>query len=276
MPLPALAAGLITAAVPSVLNTIGGLIGAGQQSNKNMELAKYQSAQNMKMAQYQYAQDMKMMQYQNQYNSPAAQMARYEAAGLNKNLVYGQGSPGNMQQAPKYPDLKYPDIRQADYQSAFAGIGTQLLQNQLLAAQVDLTKNKADESGVKQDLIKAQTNLTNANPYLNKGYVSAMVTNLESIAKLKEQEATVMTNYIAPKDGERGGEFGMIKMVKELELLEQKYRLGQSDKAIKAKILESKEFQNELQEIQVKWMKDKEITPQHIYQGIMLLLSKMM
>lgn len=30
------------------------------------------------------------------YNSPAAQMARYEEAGLNPNLIYGQGTPGNV------------------------------------------------------------------------------------------------------------------------------------------------------------------------------------
>lgn len=32
---------------------------------------------------------------QNEYNTPQAQMARLEAAGLNKNLMYGQGTTGN-------------------------------------------------------------------------------------------------------------------------------------------------------------------------------------
>lgn len=31
----------------------------------------------------------------NAYNTPSAQMARYGAAGLNPNLIYGQGTPGN-------------------------------------------------------------------------------------------------------------------------------------------------------------------------------------
>ena len=31
----------------------------------------------------------------NSYNSPQSQMSRYGAAGLNPNLVYGQGTPGN-------------------------------------------------------------------------------------------------------------------------------------------------------------------------------------
>jgi len=32
---------------------------------------------------------------QNEYNSPAAQMARFKAAGLNPNLIYGRGDAGN-------------------------------------------------------------------------------------------------------------------------------------------------------------------------------------
>lgn len=38
----------------------------------------------------------------NQYNSPQAQMARYGAAGLNPNLIYGQGTPGNQPSAVPY------------------------------------------------------------------------------------------------------------------------------------------------------------------------------
>lgn len=265
MPLPALAAGLITAAVPSILNTVGGLFGAGQQSNRNMELAKYQADQNMKMAQFQYANDMRMMQYQNQYNSPAAQMGRYEAAGLNKNLVYGQGSPGNMQQAPRYPDLKYPDIKTADYQSAFAGLGTQLLQNQLLAAQANLTENKADESGVKRDLMRAQKALIEANPYLNAGYVESFVANMEATAALKKM-AVPFTEIMQQKAIE--------KITEEIALLDQKFKLGTQDAQIKAQIIQSKEYQNALQAIQVKWMSDGELNAEHIRLGVMMLLGK--
>lgn len=46
----------------------------------------------------------------NAYNTPQAQMARYKAAGLNPNLVYGQGTPGN-QPAPAQYDA--PQIAEA-------------------------------------------------------------------------------------------------------------------------------------------------------------------
>lgn len=50
--------------------------------------------------QQQFAQ--KMIQQQNEYNSPVAQMQRYAQAGLNPNLVYTQGTPGNQTSIPSY------------------------------------------------------------------------------------------------------------------------------------------------------------------------------
>lgn len=38
----------------------------------------------------------------NAYNAPAAQMARYSAAGLNPNLIYSQGTPGNQTSATPF------------------------------------------------------------------------------------------------------------------------------------------------------------------------------
>lgn len=52
----------------------------------------------------------KMVREQNEYNSPAQQMARYRAAGLNPNLIYGQGNSGN-QSAPVSQVV--PDVAEA-------------------------------------------------------------------------------------------------------------------------------------------------------------------
>lgn len=49
-----------------------------------------------------YQRDMEMWRIQNEYNSPSSQMARYQAAGLNPNLIYGQGSSGNATGMPSY------------------------------------------------------------------------------------------------------------------------------------------------------------------------------
>jgi hypothetical protein len=65
---------------------------------------------NLNLAKYQY--DLQQQQYDkaNAYNTPAAQMQRFKDAGLNPNLIYGQGNPGNSPNVlPQYhaPEMRY-------------------------------------------------------------------------------------------------------------------------------------------------------------------------
>ncbi len=54
------------------------------------------------------AQNIKFWNMQNAYNTPAQQMARFKDAGLNPNLIYGKGTPGNAEQitGAKAPDYE--------------------------------------------------------------------------------------------------------------------------------------------------------------------------
>lgn len=49
----------------------------------------------------QYERDIEQRDYSNWYNSPENQMKRFEEAGLNPNLIYGQGTAGNQSGTPK-------------------------------------------------------------------------------------------------------------------------------------------------------------------------------
>lgn len=93
----------------SVLNTIGNVIGkiapaiplagAALDALSNASTNKA----NMKLAQYQWEKNVEMWNMQNQYNSPFAQMQRLKDAGLNPNMVYGNGSAANVSKdAPSY------------------------------------------------------------------------------------------------------------------------------------------------------------------------------
>lgn len=249
-------------ALPGVVNTIGNLFGAHQQGQLNQKYAATEHKYNMEL-----------LKYQLDYNAPKSQMQRYIDAGLNPNLIYGQGTPGNMESAPKYPNIQAPNI-----QAALGNLGTQYQQARLMSAQTNMITQKTEESGVKQDLMRAQENLVKANPYMRKEYVDAMVLQLTSVAKMKEQEKSFMLGYQQSTVGTdiTFRPAGMMKMEAELNALMQKVGLQEADSKIKAKILESKGFQNALQEIQVKWMKDADITPQHIYLFIQMLMSKML
>lgn len=240
-------------------NIMSQLFGQHKQNEKNAELAETEFRRNMEMTQYQL-----------DWNSPVNQMKRFRDAGLNPNLIYGQGSPGNMEKAPEY--------RRPDYAFQMPAVAQAYQQARLLQAQTDLTEVKTDESTIKQDLMRSQNNLVKANPYMRKEYVDSLVTQLSSTARLKEQEADWATGVKSFQVGDRElhGPAGAVKMEAQLNELINRVGLQNADKKIKAEILQSKEFQNALQELQVKWMKDGDITPQHIYQGIMLLLGKLM
>lgn len=58
---------------------------------------------NIKLAEQARQHDVSMWERTNQYNTPQMQMQRFKEAGLNPNLIYGQGSEGNASQAPKAP-----------------------------------------------------------------------------------------------------------------------------------------------------------------------------
>jgi hypothetical protein len=75
---------LIASGGNGIINTASQLFGSGLQNYTNLELSKYQ-----------YSKELDMWNKANEYNTPAAQMQRYKDAGLNPNLIYGQGSSGN-------------------------------------------------------------------------------------------------------------------------------------------------------------------------------------
>lgn len=96
MPVPALAvAGL-------------GMLGSGLSTYFNSRTAKRNTdatnQSNRELAEYAYSKDLEMWQKNNAYNTPASQMERLKNAGLNPNLIYGNGTvTGNTSAStPKY------------------------------------------------------------------------------------------------------------------------------------------------------------------------------
>nr|WAE43621.1 MAG: DNA pilot protein [Microviridae sp.] len=81
-----------------LVNTANQAFGSGLQNSANLKLAKYQ-----------YSNELDMWNKANAYNTPAAQMQRFKDAGLNPNLIYGQGNSGNT--ANVLPRYQAPSIR---------------------------------------------------------------------------------------------------------------------------------------------------------------------
>lgn len=77
----------------------GALSLAGQKyaSDKALEATKETNAANLKLAQFQNDWNIAQWNRQNAYNTPAAQRARYEEAGINPYFALGNIQPGNAQ-----------------------------------------------------------------------------------------------------------------------------------------------------------------------------------
>ncbi|AXH74655.1 MAG: DNA pilot protein [Microviridae sp.] len=135
--------------IPLIASAVGGvasLIGQGAQAKSEADIARENTdktnAANLAAAQNAFAQNHQMWLENNAYNSPQEQMARLKLAGLNPNLVYGNGAVGNA--SGTIPQYQAP--RQSyDYKSAsIAGRIPETIMSfmnlQLQQAQLDNTK----------------------------------------------------------------------------------------------------------------------------------------
>lgn len=138
----------------SSLSSVGGLassviggIGSAIQARKNRKLARelaqkqqdFQSAE----AEKAFQRNVEMWNKQNAYNTPAAQMARLEAAGLNPNLAYGTLGSSAAGAAPSYNAASAVQPSEAVYSDPYQSIsqmGANLNSNALSDAQVAQTR----------------------------------------------------------------------------------------------------------------------------------------
>lgn len=151
--------------VGGIISGVGSLLGglgssamnnkAVQDTNKaNMEIAKYQAQWQQQENEKAYQRSLNMWNLQNEYNSPTQQMARIRAAGLNPNLVYGNGVTGNSAgSTPQYEPAKFNAPTMQAYRGWNLGISdaiSQFLAYRTVKAQVD---NMEAQNG----LIRQQT-----------------------------------------------------------------------------------------------------------------------
>lgn len=151
--------------IGGIISGVGSLLGglgssamnnkAVQDTNKaNMEIAKYQAQWQQQENEKAYQRSLKMWNLQNEYNSPTQQMARVRAAGLNPNLVYGNGVTGNSAgSTPQYEPAKFNAPAMQAYRGWNLGISDAI--SQFLAYRT--AKAQVDNMEAQNSLIRQQT-----------------------------------------------------------------------------------------------------------------------
>lgn len=177
---------ILAAALP-VLKKVGASVGTHMLANRRT--AK-QTRENKKLAQYSFDKNVEMWNMQNEYNSPKNQMKRFSDAGLNPNLMYGKGTPGNATTLPQYQGLESSGTMYGHSMSGLQGIAnvekvkTEVMANQIsndwapamnqmqlslqeaqkgaIQANIMLTRAQAASEGQNFNYKKAQTSYVNA------------------------------------------------------------------------------------------------------------------
>lgn len=151
--------------VGGIISGVGSLLGglgssamnnkAVRDTNKaNMEIAKYQAQWQQQENEKAYQRSLNMWNLQNEYNSPTQQMARIRAAGLNPNLVYGNGVTGNSSgSTPQYEPVKFNAPTMQAYRGWNLGISDAI--SQFLAYRT--VKAQVDNMEAQNSLIRQQT-----------------------------------------------------------------------------------------------------------------------
>lgn len=252
--------GAIIAAIASILTTI--------------ITTDAQKKENRRVMQSQLDAQQQLIQQQNAYNTPSAQMQRLQAGNLNPHLMYGQGSTGNQPSPGAAPSLNAID---------FMGMGSKIgndisggvqntMQNRLTASQIDATNATTLQKGAQTKLNQLQAQVIAKNPLLDDAGFKATIDGLRASAELKTNQSNLTRTQADIADKASG--HTVAKVFKEVELLEQRFKLATLDAKLKAEVLKSKEFQNAILEVQKNFMSDGDITPQHILQFVQLLLMK--
>lgn len=197
-----------------------GLFGLGSSaigaSSSNKQIDKQLAAQkdeneknrayNLQLAQMQNAWNQEQWERENEYNSPVNQMKRFQEAGLNTDLMYGQGSSGNAMQlsggmsagAPSSPQ----DFSALGQKKTIGNVIQDSLNRSLQIAQIDAikanTQKTLNESGLKKieldtkealrlmsgsDAEDLLSKLDNSNPLVRQAVVS--LANMEKDYSLK-------------------------------------------------------------------------------------------
>ena len=186
MPLAEGTAAIVGAGINAAGNVASGLFGKKKAYEYNSKLQREQAQynrqaqerayeQNRALSEYSYDREMQQWERENQanldfwnmqnaYNTPQAQMERYQAAGLNPNLIYGQSNTADQVTAASSPNYQSTPM-QAEQMQGGSGVGDNFsIGDPVMEYYRVLQMQQSLENAEKQGkVLDSQANLNNMN-----------------------------------------------------------------------------------------------------------------
>lgn len=179
------------------------------QARAARKTARENNRSAMELSKFQYSKELEMWNKQNEYNAPKNQMFRFGEAGLNPNLIYGQGNSGNASSMPHYnaPTLRHNFEPMVDLPA-------------MLSAYQDFSMKQAQI-----DNVKANTEKTAVDTYSRNWDLSNMKPYQSEVAQEKARRASTETQISIQKlrnmtADERQKELNIMRSGKSLELMD--------------------------------------------------------
>lgn len=174
---------------------------------------KQQTKNNLELAKYSFDRSMEAWREQSEYNSPLNQLKRYQEAGLNPNLIYGQVNEGNASNPPSMSTPTSARLKTLDTLGAYAQVQNLQADVEVKHAQAanlrESARNQQAQTAynnarqVAQDLQNKITSLNNSLVFENKGaYSSAFLSKYttmtwEAKQAVAKYNSTLLTYDIA-------------------------------------------------------------------------------
>lgn len=205
--------------MPLTFGQAAGLAGISTVGNIAGQLLANRA--NMKLAQYSYEQEREMIRQQNLYNSPAEQIKRYEEAGLNPALIYGNGvsSAGNQSSIARYeaPRMEAPSFGDFLSSAVSAAAQMQMLKKDLELKDVELSNKTVENGLLNQEFMKRQrTNVLESIllgvPDLYNGFSESQIESMRNSPTFRKYEAEAENSITAAQLTKANLDFQKLKV----------------------------------------------------------------
>jgi hypothetical protein len=199
--------------IPSIIQSGSGLAGSIIDYFANKDLQKNAFILNQQQSEYAYGKELEMWNKANAYNSPAQQMQRLQDAGLNPNLVYGNGvAQSTAATLPKYQPARYDAPTYKSGLGETAGMAlSQYNDMRRTNAQVDLVKTQQDLNVIKAATGELDNKQKKALNPIQLDVARQTLENLKSTGQLQGADLAIknLQKFMAEKDKELYEKYGI-------------------------------------------------------------------